>query len=91
MLLGISSDEIWGKEKISISPGGGLLLYTDGVIEAWNENGILYGQDRLKKVIREVISSPANEICAAVLDDLDTFVGVEPQSDDLAMIVIRRD
>jgi len=91
MLLGVSDDETWGKEKIVVSHGGGLLLYTDGVIEAWNETGILYGQERLKTVVSEVIESPADEISSAVLMDLENFVGDEAQSDDIAMIVIKRD
>jgi len=91
MLLGVSDDETWGKEKIVVSHGGGLLLYTDGVIEAWNETGILYGQERLKTVVSEVIESPADEISSAVLMDLENFFGDEAQSDDIAMIVIKRD
>ena len=42
MLLGVSKHGKWKKEIIMISPGDGLLLYTDGVTEGLNEQGIYY-------------------------------------------------
>lgn len=91
MLLGISEDETWEKEVITISPGDGLLLYTDGITEGFNEDGVLYGQDRLKKVMVNLFDSSADNICSTVLSDLENFVGAEDQSDDIAMIVIKRE
>jgi len=91
MLLGISEDETWEKEIITISPGDGLLLYTDGITEGFNEDGVLYGQNRLKKVMGDLFDSSADTICSTVLLNLDNFVGAEDQSDDIAMIVIKRE
>jgi PAS domain S-box-containing protein len=91
MILGVSDDEKWEKDIIMISHGDGLLLYTDGVTEGVNEDGVLYGQKRLKKVIQEVVDAPADAIGSTILLDLKNFVGAEAQSDDIAMIVIKRD
>ncbi|MFC1997230.1 SpoIIE family protein phosphatase [Chloroflexota bacterium] len=91
MLLGISEDETWKKEIITIAPGDGLLLYTDGITEGFNEDGVVYGQNRLKKVMGGLFDSSADTICSTVLLDLDNFVGAEDQSDDIAMIVIKRE
>jgi sigma-B regulation protein RsbU (phosphoserine phosphatase) len=91
MLLGISDNEKWGKETVVISPGDGLLLYTDGVTEGLNERGVFYGENRLKEVIKKIVVASAESICSTVLQDLENFVGMEPQSDDIAMIVIKRE
>jgi sigma-B regulation protein RsbU (phosphoserine phosphatase) len=91
MLLGVSEDERWGKEIIVISPEDGLLLYTDGVTEGLNERGVFYGENRLKKALEEVAEASAETICSTVFLDLESFVGTEAQSDDIAMIVIKRE
>jgi len=91
MLLGISADEKWEKETITFSDGDGLLLYTDGVTEGLNENGLFYGDKRLKPLLQEIASDPAETILSTILQDLENFVGAETQSDDIAMIVIKRE
>ena len=91
MPLGVYKGESWGKETIKISQGDGLLLYTDGVTEGMNGQGMLYGENRLTKVIKEAACTSAAAICSTVLQDLESFVGPEAQSDDIAMIAIKRD
>ncbi len=91
MLLGISEDEKWGKETIVISHGDGLLLYTDGITEGLNERGALYGGERLKNVLSALKDESADTICSKIFLDLENFVGAEAQSDDIAMIVVKRE
>jgi PAS domain S-box-containing protein len=91
MLLGVSGNEKWEKATITFSPGDGLLLYTDGVTEGLNEQGIFYGENRLKKVLKELAEASAKTICSTVLSDLENFVSTEAQSDDIAMIVVKRE
>jgi serine phosphatase RsbU (regulator of sigma subunit) len=91
MLLGVSADEMWEKEIITISPGSGIVLYTDGVTEGLNEGGMFYGENRLKTVLRKVTDDSAETICSSIIENLENFVGAETQSDDIAMIVIKRE
>lgn len=91
MLLGVSAEEKWGKGTIVIAPGDGLMLYTDGVTEGLNESGALYGEERLKKALVALMDSPADTICSMILRDLESFVGEETQSDDIAMLVVKRE
>jgi PAS domain S-box-containing protein len=91
MLLGVSEHEKWKKEMVSISPGDGLLLYTDGVTEGINEQGMLYGGNRLKNVVGSFSSASVETICSTVLLDLENFAGAEAQSDDIAMVVVKRE
>jgi PAS domain S-box-containing protein len=91
MLLGVSEHEKWNKEIIMISPGDGLLLYTDGVTEGLNEQGMLYGLERLKYVMKGLTGASVDTICSTVILDLENFVGAESQSDDIALIVVKRE
>jgi sigma-B regulation protein RsbU (phosphoserine phosphatase) len=91
MLLGVSENETWGKETLMIGHGDGLLLYTDGITEGLNAQGALYGGQRLKKVLAAIKDAPVDTIFSAILLDLEDFVGTESQSDDIAMILVKRE
>ncbi len=91
MLLGVSENEKWEKGTIQIAHGDGLLLYTDGVTEGLNEQGVFYGENRLKKVMEALFDASADTICSTIFLDLENFVGAEAQSDDIAMIVVKRE
>jgi PAS domain S-box-containing protein len=89
--LGVSKNENWKTEIIEISPGDAVCLYTDGITEAMNEQGIIYGEKRLKDVLMVKTGVSAEEMCSSVMKDLEEFVGAEAQSDDIAMIVVKRE
>lgn len=91
MPLGVLKGEQWDKGQVTILPGDGVFLYTDGVTEAMNENGFIYSEDRLIEIVKNTTRDSAGNICANALHDLEEFVGAEAQSDDIAMIVIKRE
>jgi sigma-B regulation protein RsbU (phosphoserine phosphatase) len=68
-----------------------MILYTDGVIEAFSPEGVFYGEERLRDVIQAYHrGGSAQEILNAVVDSVAAFVGDNPPSDDLTMMVVRR-
>jgi serine phosphatase RsbU (regulator of sigma subunit)/CHASE2 domain-containing sensor protein len=69
-------------------PGDALCLITDGITEAMNATGDLYGSARLALLLR---SAPhgAGAIVAAVRDDVRRFVGETEASDDLTLLALR--
>ena len=73
--------------SIQLGRGGWLCVVTDGVTEAMNERGELYGSARLLNVLREK-KDPA-EILHVVRDDVRTFAGKAEQSDDLTLLCVR--
>jgi PAS domain S-box-containing protein len=89
--LGVYKNEKWEMETIQIAPGAGVCLYTDGITEATNGTGKIYGEERLRDLMESMVSASASEICSSVMVDLEEFVGGEAQSDDIAMIVVKRD
>ena len=70
-------------------PGDYLTLFTDGISEAMNAAGELYGLDRL----REQLATPAVPVAGLgrlILDDVKRFVGGRPQSDDMCLACFGR-
>lgn len=76
------------KYELQLHPGDTLYLYTDGVTEATDAALALYGDARLQALLGRHAGAAAKEICAAVKEDVDAFVGEAEQSDDMTMLCL---
>lgn len=72
--------------SLRLQPGDTLFLYTDGVTEAVDDRAELFGTHRMKNVLDTVNTGDAQDLCAAVLKQLDEFVGNATQFDDITML-----
>ena len=77
------------KNELHLSAGDEIFLYTDGVTEASNASGALYGEDRLLALLNTLKEMTGEEICEAVKADLAEFVGDAPQFDDITMLYLK--
>lgn len=96
--LGIQSSEKYLEATETLEPGDAVLFYTDGVTEAWNETGDMYGVDRLDEAIATVSSGsldaamglgdapPAQLMLRVVLNELNRFTGEHPADDDRTIL-----
>ena len=95
--LGIYGDQTWGQAEVQLEPGDLLVLYTDGITEARNGQGALFGEERLLESVNAQLDSAgsrrpsAQEIQDAILAHVHRFAGDVPQSDDIALAVLGRD
>jgi serine phosphatase RsbU (regulator of sigma subunit) len=67
-----------------------LLLYTDGVTEAQNADGVLFGSRRLSECLTDVQANSAHGATDLVFDSLRRFVGGADQFDDITVLALRR-
>ncbi|MEQ9066701.1 MAG: SpoIIE family protein phosphatase, partial [Gimesia chilikensis] len=85
--LGVMDDYEYEALTHVLQPGEQLILYTDGVTEAMNEDRELFGIERLKSAILESAASPA-ERGPQILQAVKQFVGQHEQYDDLTLVII---
>ncbi|SEH04297.1 PP2C family protein-serine/threonine phosphatase [Candidatus Venteria ishoeyi] len=77
--------------SVSLKPGDGIVLYTDGITEAQHKQSKkMYGVERLCQIISEQWHRPAQEIQEAVLDDLRHYMGPKKPLDDITLVVVKR-
>ncbi len=82
--LGVEAGWEYGQHSMKLGPGESLTMYTDGVTDAMNVSGQLYGTERL--VARIAANGPGVEqITRRVLDDVQRFVGSQAQTDDMCL------
>jgi sigma-B regulation protein RsbU (phosphoserine phosphatase) len=75
--------------ELLMERGDGLFLYTDGVVEAQNERGEFYGDDRMRVVLERCSGMSAESLTNAVLESLSAFTEGAEQSDDITMLALR--
>ena len=88
--LGIIPGIEYGENTIKLESGDTVILYTDGITEAFNAEGELFGLDQLCEIFRDKQPQSAEEASQIVFEAVDKFAGEEPQSDDQACLVFRR-
>ncbi len=72
-----------------LKPGDTIYLYTDGVTEAHNEAGEMFGMERLAKALNEVVGLSPEEIDNHVRERIAEFVGEAEQFDDITTLCFR--
>jgi sigma-B regulation protein RsbU (phosphoserine phosphatase) len=94
MPLGLVPDELFSsaiEDKIEpFDPGDTLVLFTDGVTEAPNEEEKEYSSARLADVVRALHTRPAREINDGILESVRRFTGDATQRDDLTLVTVKR-
>ena len=88
MSLGVKLDSVYEKKEIILSPGESILFLTDGVTEAENERGELFGSARLLSHIKSASGPPYG---GGLLNAVNLWRGTAEASDDLTMLEIWRD
>ncbi len=66
-----------------------LLVYTDGVTEAWDSDQNMYEEERMQQVVRSNVGKSSAEIVVALFDDIYRYIGGAKQSDDITCFVIK--
>jgi sigma-B regulation protein RsbU (phosphoserine phosphatase) len=86
--LGIGPRTAYPDAHHQLVPGDQLVLYTDGITEAQDASGRMFGVERLDKVL-ENCAVGASDLLRAVLDELEAFTGGRPAHDDRTLLVAK--
>jgi sigma-B regulation protein RsbU (phosphoserine phosphatase) len=95
--LGLFQDATWKRGQAQLDPGDVLVLYTDGITEAQDEQHDFYGEERLLDTVSAHLGSPdlgcplADALTRCILTDVHQFVGTAAQFDDIALAVVARE
>lgn len=88
LVLAGMEDVPYMEQEMQLEPGDRIFLYTDGVTEANDIDGKLYGEDRLESFINSVKEEKAEDVLNAIKGDIDLFAAEAPQFDDITMLML---
>ena len=87
--IGVERSSVYEDMKLTVSKGDIMILYTDGLIEALNQEGRQYGLETLSRIITENKSSTAKEIATEVKHNIQAFVGSASLHDDQTLVIMK--
>jgi sigma-B regulation protein RsbU (phosphoserine phosphatase) len=86
MVLGLFPAQPYEQRSVSLQRGDRILIFSDGVTEASDPEGEMFGEERLLEAVDRHARLPAEDLPERVLDDVTRFVGGSPQQDDITVI-----
>jgi phosphoserine phosphatase RsbU/P len=89
IILGCFEDIQFSTRKAQLNPGDGVLLYTDGITEAFNRSEEEYGEARLENLLISLQPQPVEGIVTNIVDDVNGFADGAPQSDDITLLALK--
>ena len=87
--LGVIEDLYFQEQIEQFSPGDSLILYTDGVTEAFNTEWEEHGEKRMLDQVRLEGNGSAKHLVNAIFNSVIGFAGIAPQSDDITITVLK--
>lgn len=87
--LGILRDHRWENHEAAFDVGDTLVVYTDGIVEARDARGRMFGAERLERVVAETDGTPA-AVIARIREVLVAHQRSESGSDDQTVIAVRQ-
>jgi sigma-B regulation protein RsbU (phosphoserine phosphatase) len=90
--LGVTNEVNYAENhKDGLANGQILAIGTDGIWEAFNRQGEMYGKERLRSVMRKYCHESASTILSAVYDELNLFTLGQRSEDDITLVIIKVD
>jgi PAS domain S-box-containing protein len=90
LVLGTKKTVSYQAEEITINSGDRLLIYSDGITEAMNEQHEEFGEERLVELVGENVDHPSESLIYKITSTVKSHFGEAPQNDDMTLISLLR-
>lgn len=90
VILGCMESSSFDEDKVPFGEGDVLLIYSDGITEAINDQDQEFGESRLSAVVKKGRDRSAKELVEMIISSVEQHTGDFPQSDDMTLLVIKR-
>ncbi|MCX6684266.1 MAG: SpoIIE family protein phosphatase [Methanoregula sp.] len=87
--LGVVPEVNVTSATLVLEPGDLIVMYTDGVTEAFNLQDEEFGEEQLVDYVTRHRHYPVQEIIDGLIDEIRRFCGSAPQSDDITVVILR--
>ena len=89
MIVGVDADQIYEKAIIDLRPNDMVLLYSDGLPDAFNANSERFGRKRIEMVLKQIHNASAGDALNHILWEMRRHTGLRRSVDDTTLVVIK--
>jgi phosphoserine phosphatase RsbU/P len=89
MALGVIEDMPYQTQHARLAPGDSLVCFSDGVTEATNAAGALFGEERLVDFLGGQTNGHPTELLGSIIAEVDAYMALAPMADDVTLLVVR--
>lgn len=89
MVLGVMPDAEYETDTIELRQSDVLLFYTDGLVDAANFDGVIWGKDKMLESAGQFLDCPAEQLLKNILAYRRRFIGLASQCDDTSLVVVK--
>ena len=89
--LGLFSAAEYQRVSVALAPGDLVVLYTDGITEAFNGEGEEFGMVRLESVVKQAAAGTLGSLAQAIERAVEAFAGERRFADDRTLVILRRE
>lgn len=90
MVIGLFAQAKYRNQKLALAEGDSLILFTDGIIEAENAEGVELGSDRVREILMPMHRRRAVDALTHLEERVMNFVGTVPLGDDVTIVALNR-
>ncbi|MGB7134725.1 MAG: SpoIIE family protein phosphatase [Acidobacteriaceae bacterium] len=87
--LGMFPNATWEEFSIATQPGDSVIFFSDGIVDAQNRAGEMFGNDRLIATVKKHHHKSASKLAESILTDVGRFQGKRDRFDDETVLVLR--
>lgn len=87
--LGMFPNATWEEFSIATQPGDSVVFFSDGIVDAQNAAGEMFGNDRLIATVKKHQHKSASRLAESILTDVGRFQGKRDRFDDETVVVLR--
>jgi serine phosphatase RsbU (regulator of sigma subunit) len=91
LVLGVMPEAEYRDDTVYLEPGDMIVTYTDGVTEAMNPDRRLYSEAHLRETVATLTGRDVRDAVAEIVASVRVHAAGAPQSDDIAVLALRRD
>lgn len=88
--LGLDCNSTYKQHQIEFDREDILIIYSDGITEARNEDGEFFGEQRLQNLLNKIEKNSAESIGKQILTRVDCFIGDARRNDDVSLVILKR-
>jgi phosphoserine phosphatase RsbU/P len=89
LVLGVDKGAVFEEKRLFLEKGDAVLLYTDGITEAQDKDGRLFGPARLSDLFAGHAETPPQGIIEGIIKELESFCQSRAFNDDISLVVLK--